>query len=1503
MLKIAGALMVAGLMATGPLSSVIPASSASGPDPRVFGVNMPLFDGNEQLLSNAGTRQILIGWHTPVIRMPFRASLSDAVELQALQTIKTIGSAPLVIVHGAVDSTVLADDIHLLGLVAQVFGSSTVYVEYGNEEDLAGINDVAYTNSWNAVVPSLKSAHPTYKFIGPVNFQKDPTYIAYFVAHAVPAPDIVSWHEYVCSPTDATSICLSHIANWASHVSNTNSAEVAAVGHTFPFMITEWNMDPFNDPRYLDPTVIKPWTTQALQELNTLIPSGLIGAQQYAVDSHGGGFELIDFNNALTPQGQAFQAAMGGTGPSPLSVSASVLPSAGDVPATMSFTGTPAGGTSPYSYNWNFGDGTSATSQSPSHTYTAAGAYGATLAVTDATGAMATSNALPITVSPALSVSDSAGTSNGDAPLTVNFTSALNGGLAPYSYAWSFGDGGSSTIQSPSHTYTTAGTYNANLTVTDANGATARARALSISVNALLAATSNASPLAGDAPITVAFTGSGTGGTSPYNYSWAFGDGASSTAQNPSHSYVSAGSYSASLTVTDAAGHTASASSLLITVNSLLSATAIASPTFGVAPLAVNFTGTPTGGLAPYSYAWTFGDGSASSSQSPSHTYAVAGSYTASLMVTDAHGSKAIATAGPITISGPLAASAGVAPAAGDAPLGVSLSGSAAGGTSPYTYSWAFGDASTSTSQNPSHTYTTAGTYSAMLTVTDAVGGTATATATIVVSPSLSATGSASPSNGDAPLTVTFTGSSSGGKSPFVYAWDFGDGTHSSSQSPNHTYSAGGTYTATLMVTDANSTKANATALTIIVQPGLTVSAAGSPSSGDAPLAVAFLSNPLGGTQPYTYAWTFGDSTTSTLPNPSHTYTAAGAYAAGLRITDSAGHSAAVTFTVSVNPALVASASASTTSGDASVAIGFTGAASGGAAPYTYAWTFGDGTSSGSQNPSHAFGAPGTFGVSLIVTDNTGRTASANTLSIAVSPSLTAAASASLTLGTVPLKLNFTSTPNGGLGPYAYAWTFGDGAAASIQNPSHLYTTAGTYTARVTITDANGAHASATAGAITINGPLAVLAGAVRAAGDAPLVVAFSGSASGGVLPYSFIWAFGDGIGSADQNPGHTYTVAGTYTATLTVTDGSSRTATATTTVAVSPALGANATATPGGGVAPVAIAFKASASGGKAPFAYAWSFGDGGLSNSQNASHTYTAPGTYTAQLTIRDANGASAAASSLSITISPSALVASAVATTSAGDAPVSTTLSGSATGGTPPYSYAWNLGDGTSSNLHSVNHSYTAAGAFMATLIVSDAQGRSSRTAIHLTVYERLNVSLSATPTSGEAPLRVAFTGSVTGGLAPYSFSWDFADGSTKSGRSVTHSYGGGSFQPTLTVRDAAGGTWSGVVATVTARNAQQGGGAGAGNQGAQKPSGAGAKPTPKQPTPTAVASPPSSPDASSPVGGAAPPLSTPGSGTDYTGALMLTVVGSVLATGLGTLMFVGWRRLRISWLRMR
>src|SRR5207245_2231573 len=234
------------------------------------------------------------------------------------------------------------------------------------------------------------------------------------------------------------------------------------------------------------------------------------------------------------------------------------------------------------------------------HTYSAAGTYTATLTVRDSSAQTSTATAR-VVVSPSLAASASATPTGGDAPLAVAFTGASTGGLAPFSYTWTFGDGTTSASLSPGHTYSAAGTYAAGFSVTDANRVKVSATAITIVVQPHLNVTDSGLPTAGEAPLTVAFTTTPTGGTLGYSYAWTFGDGGTSTSQNPSHTYTAVGTFAARLTVTDAIGATATATALTITVNPPPTATASAGKTAGDAPLAVTFTGTASSGTAPYS--------------------------------------------------------------------------------------------------------------------------------------------------------------------------------------------------------------------------------------------------------------------------------------------------------------------------------------------------------------------------------------------------------------------------------------------------------------------------------------------------------------------------------------------------------------------------------------------------------------------------------------------------------------------------------------------------------------------------------------------------------------------------------------------------------------------------------------------------------------------------------------------------------------------------------------
>jgi PKD repeat protein len=161
--------------------------------------------------------------------------------------------------------------------------------------------------------------------------------------------------------------------------------------------------------------------------------------------------------------------------PNILNAEINASPTSGTTPLTVSYTGNATGGSSPYFYSWDFGDGESSSEQNPSHTYNGEGSYTANLTVADSNDSQASDSVIITAIAPAdpLSVSASASPTSGAVPLTVSFSASANGGTSPYSYSWDFGDDASSSEQNPSHTYNQAGTFNVNLTVTDSESSQA----------------------------------------------------------------------------------------------------------------------------------------------------------------------------------------------------------------------------------------------------------------------------------------------------------------------------------------------------------------------------------------------------------------------------------------------------------------------------------------------------------------------------------------------------------------------------------------------------------------------------------------------------------------------------------------------------------------------------------------------------------------------------------------------------------------------------------------------------------------------------------------------------------------------------------------------------------------------------------------------------------------------------------------------------------------------
>ena len=156
-------------------------------------------------------------------------------------------------------------------------------------------------------------------------------------------------------------------------------------------------------------------------------------------------------------------------------------------------------------------------------------------------------------------------------------------------------------------------------------------------------------------------------------------------------------------------------------------------------------------------------------------------------------------------------------------------------------------------------------------------------------------------------------------------------------------------------------------------------------------------------------------------------------------------------------PPVSATSSADQSSGPIPLEVQFKGEVVGGCPQYTYAWDFGDGTTSTEANPKHTYAKEGTYTASLTVADSKKHPATSNTVSVTAScPPLEATASANPPSGDTPLTVKFQANATGGCEPVTYAWDFGDGATSNEQNPTHTYATAGSMAPSLTVTDAKG---------------------------------------------------------------------------------------------------------------------------------------------------------------------------------------------------------------------------------------------------------------------------------------------------------------------------------------------------------------------------------------------------------------------------------------------------------------
>ena len=625
-----------------------------------------------------------------------------------------------------------------------------------------------------------------------------------------------------------------------------------------------------------------------------------------------------------------------------------------------------------------------------------------------------------------------------------------------------------------------------------------------------LAAFAYATPRFGRAPLTVTFGVNATGGSGTYPLEGvSFGDGNASFAANgsTSHTYVSAGVYSAQAYVADSSGNFSLSPPVAVVVGggTALNVTLTAStdrPSVGVG---VGFSVTVSGGLAPYTFNYSFGDGTFlvnATTGSVTHVYGASGAFCAAVVVADsadppdggASGRVALGVGGvalpncrndtaPLTVA-PLAG-VGVRDAPADFPSLFTTSGGSSGpGALPPTIQYSSSDPYVAACGCA--IFRTAGTYAVTGYANDSENEQASAATSVTVAPPLVAQFTASTTYGVAPLTVAFSATASGGDgaSAGLTAWSSGTGLQSVGASASFTYPTPGMYIAVGHLTDRGDGNASE-AFVIDVQPpsggspvflAASIAPATDVALGATVNVSAGIFTATGAPVPSDFAWSLPDGSGAYRPAANWTFSTP-LPGAGNRTFEAEVHAivaatGAVLAASVVLPQFVAQESGGWTPSADALVVSVSSGPGAGPAPFPWSasaslsgpgtssvtWSFGDGTSLVAGSATHSF-AFGRYTVGVTARDSWGDEAT-DVRAVGATEALAITASLSATSGPPLLTVAFHASAAGGVGPaFAYRWTFGDGSNAAGPNVTHLFVLDGTY--RVTLAASDLANDSA----------------------------------------------------------------------------------------------------------------------------------------------------------------------------------------------------------------------------------------------------------------------------------------------------------------------------------------------------------------------------------------------------------------------------------------------------------
>ncbi len=788
----------------------------------------------------------------------------------------------------------------------------------------------------------------------------------------------------------------------------------------------------------------------------------------------------------------------------------------------------------------------------------------------------------------------------------------------------------------------------------------------------------------------------------------------------------------------------------------------------GCSPIVVNFADQSTG--QPAEWKWDLGNGTFSNLQNPSATYFKPGFYTIKLLVKAGNSQDTLVKINLIhVIEQPVVSFSTVSSLGCNPFTAVFLDESTGDGGVITNRLWDFGDGVLSSEKQPSHTFTYIGNYNVTLKVTNSYGCTASLYKPEYIKNYGTKAGftnnvaaTCSPTKIVFQNQVVNTGT-------FNSQWDFGDGTSSTLINPTHTYAVGGIYTVKQVIQSQYGCVDSLIKNITVTNPVSANFSADALLGCRPPLKSTFTNQVLSGNN---YSWTFGDSTTSTLSNPVHQFSDTGNFTVKLIVTNNNGckdslkrigyvkiHKPFLYFDNlpdSGCQAFTKSLTAITNSVD----------------PVTsYAWDFGDGTSSSQAAPTHVFARTGYYDISLIGTAASGcKDTVKMPQAIKVNTQPRAVFSVSEKNSCASTPITFTNLTTGGAN--TFIWDFGDNSMSYEFEPIHIYKDTGWMTVKL----------------IAMNGGCADTARYVRYIYIKPVVTKFNFTincatplvryfTNFSINATSCLWDFGDGTTSIEKNPAHTFPSQGMYSVKLKAWNDST---------------GCQYSLVKQVRVLNIKAAFFASDSlvckGSNISFStglnnedvarFYWSYGDGVVYNTRSnyTEYTYAATGNYTVRLITLDyLNCRDTLVKPRYINVNgPMALFGTSSPVTCINSATVFSDSS-ITTIAQPIKNWIWNYGDGITDTLTAqpFQHIYAKEGSYFVSLKLIDSKGCIDTFKMVKPVQINRAIArfyVQDTIACPDFPVRF---------LLPYwtagiTYRWDFGDGTGSSLQLPSHSY---------------------------------------------------------------------------------------------------------------------------------